>query len=103
MARFAKMTKRFLIIQLVGSAMLLTGAWMNIALYGLGIILLLPGSAVAPFIPLRSVGSSMLLSLTGIDGAGYENLLYLPLALVVNCACVFLFNWFAGRRHKPGS
>lgn len=100
MERFSKFTKMSLLVQAFGAAMLLVGAWTSVVLYGLGFILLLPGSAVASFIPLRSIGSSKLLSLTGIDGPGYETLLYLPVAIAFNCACVFLFNKYFGRRFK---
>jgi hypothetical protein len=100
MGQFSKLTKMSLLIQALGATVLLVGAWTSVVLYGLGFILLLPGSAVASFLPLRSIGSSRLLSLTGIDGPSYENLLYLPAAIAFNCVCVLLINKYLGKRFK---
>jgi hypothetical protein len=88
MARFSRLTKIAVLLQVIGSATLLLGADRNMVLYLLGFILLLRGSAIAMLIPLHVLGTSWPLTPMGIDGSDLENLLYLPIT-IVGCSAGF--------------
>jgi hypothetical protein len=74
-------------IQLGGAVLTGIGASVNTVLYGLGWLLLLPGSLITMAIPLRSIGAAPLVSKLGMDAAAFENLAYIPVSILLNCIC----------------
>lgn len=57
---------------------------MNVVLQLGGILLLLPGSLISMALPFRILWRPYLLNTFQIDSAGIANILYLPVAIVLN-------------------
>jgi hypothetical protein len=83
--------KAFLLIQGLGTLMVLIGAATNVATQVIGLAMLLPGSAMAAIIPYRWFDLLPALGrLTKSDAAGISNVIYLPCAVLINAAVFYL-------------
>ena len=72
---------------------------MNVVLQLGGILLLLPGSLISMALPFRIFWRPYLRNTFQIDSAGLANILYLPVAIVLNA----LIWWLVYKKHGYGN
>jgi len=72
------------VLQGLRAALVLVGAYFSAAAQIVGLVVLLPRSAVAASLPLHKLSKPVFLRLWQTDSAGLENALYLPVALLTN-------------------
>jgi len=88
----------FSAIQLTGAVLTFSGADRDLIAYLAGLVLLLPGSFPAAYLPTERLWRPYLWDHFGTDAAGLRNVLYLPFTVLINICVFYLVRLFLVRR-----
>jgi hypothetical protein len=93
----------FGLIDFLGCVLVFIGASESAGLQVLGLVLLVPGSAVATFVPTRLLWHPILLRCCGADAEGLSNVLFLPTAVLANASILYIIRRWRARTVLPAS